>query len=85
MNDTATAPWDLSISASDFEKLKVGLSEPTMDERWKITLSPTDSDPENISRNNGKISVVSVAAGQGRHIISFLFCRLMTVVIREKS
>lgn len=60
MNNTATAPWDLSISASDFEKLKAGLMPDDMNVRWRITsYAVADANPDNISsKDNGKISVI---------------------------
>jgi len=52
-----TAPWDLSISASDFEKLKSGFTPQDMNHRWIITTSVADPDPDHNSSSNNKIFI----------------------------
>jgi hypothetical protein len=49
MDDPATAPWDLSISDVDFEKLKAGFEALDMNQRWEIITKDPDE--------NGIISV----------------------------
>lgn len=49
MQKPATAPWSLSISNSDFQKLTAGFKPRDMDDRWRVVVSPADE--------NGTISV----------------------------
>ncbi|OJJ07576.1 hypothetical protein ASPVEDRAFT_155399 [Aspergillus versicolor CBS 583.65] len=49
MQKPATAPWGLSISNSDFQKLTAGYKPRGMDDRWRVAVSPPDQ--------NGTISV----------------------------
>jgi hypothetical protein len=46
MVDPATAPWGVSISDADFEKLKVGFEPRDMDDKWLIQIA--DPDPSGI-------------------------------------
>ena len=39
MQEPATAPWGLSISETDLDKLKAGLEPEFMEDRWHITFS----------------------------------------------
>lgn len=41
-----TSAWDLSISASDFDKLKVGFRPECMEDRWVIQVTDPDPDPD---------------------------------------
>jgi len=70
----ATAPWDLSISASDFEKLKAGFTPRDMNDRWEITTSVADSDPDHNSGSNSKIFVYFARSwtGEKHYILSLL-------------
>ncbi|MCJ1386771.1 hypothetical protein MMC17_009897 [Xylographa soralifera] len=49
MEEPATAPWDLSISDADFEKLKAGFASGDMDDHWIISVTDLDQ--------NGKVSI----------------------------
>ncbi|KAF2813238.1 uncharacterized protein BDZ99DRAFT_252032 [Mytilinidion resinicola] len=49
MDDPATAPWGLSISNADFEKLRAGFEPRDMDDKWAV--SATDPD------QSGNISI----------------------------
>jgi hypothetical protein len=42
MVEPATASWGLSISDSDFEKLKAGFKSTSMDERWDASVADLD-------------------------------------------
>jgi len=42
MVDPATAPWGLTISDTDFEKLKAGFQPADMDDRWAISAADSD-------------------------------------------
>lgn len=44
MVDPATAPWDQSISAADFSKLKAGFEALDMNHRWEIKADDPDED-----------------------------------------
>jgi hypothetical protein len=37
MQEPATAPWGLSISDADFEKLKAGSKPQGMDDKWRVS------------------------------------------------
>jgi len=52
MVDPATAPWSLTISDTDFEKLKAGFEPADMDDRWAI--SAADS-------NDGRTTNITLA------------------------
>lgn len=39
MLDPAIAPWDLSISDADFEKLKAGFEPQDMDDKWRVSVT----------------------------------------------
>lgn len=45
-----TAPWDLSISDADVEKLRVGFKSHSMDDKWDLLVEDPD-------KNNGGFSV----------------------------
>ncbi|KAH8693585.1 hypothetical protein BGW36DRAFT_463264 [Talaromyces proteolyticus] len=36
MQEPATAPWGLSISDTDFKKLKAGFEPQDMDDKWRV-------------------------------------------------
>lgn len=44
MKEPLTAPWDLSISDADVEKLKVGFKPHSMDDKWDILVENPDKD-----------------------------------------
>lgn len=44
MREPGTAPWDLSISDTDFEKLKAGYKPRYMDDRWTWAVDGPDPD-----------------------------------------
>ncbi|KAI1456388.1 hypothetical protein F4805DRAFT_432683 [Annulohypoxylon moriforme] len=49
MKEPLTAPWGLSISDTDVEKLKVGVKSRSMDDKWDILVEDPDE--------NGNISI----------------------------
>jgi hypothetical protein len=58
MVDPETAPWNLSISDADFEKLKAGFASQSMDDKWTVTVADPD--------DRGIISITVTRAGTGR-------------------
>ncbi|CAI7656661.1 unnamed protein product [Penicillium pancosmium] len=48
MEEPATAPWGLSISDADFEKLKAGFNPRDMDDKWHVFVTD-QSESSNIS------------------------------------
>ena len=42
MEDPATALWDLSISDTDFDKLKAGFESEDMDDKWIVSVTDLD-------------------------------------------
>ncbi|MCJ1417779.1 hypothetical protein MMC32_004124 [Xylographa parallela] len=49
MEEPAIAPWDVSISNADFQKLKAGFKPEDMDDKWLVSVTDLDQ--------NGKISI----------------------------
>ncbi|KAE8373853.1 hypothetical protein BDV26DRAFT_296524 [Aspergillus bertholletiae] len=60
MQEPATAPWGLSISDADVEKLKAGLEPKDQDGKWRI--SATDQS------QSGNISVHLARSGTGKEV-----------------
>ncbi|OTA63980.1 hypothetical protein K449DRAFT_380915 [Hypoxylon sp. EC38] len=48
MQEPATAPWGLSISDADFEKLKAGFEPQDQDDKWRVSVTD-QSESGNIS------------------------------------
>lgn len=65
MQKPATAPWGLSISETDFEKLTAGFEPQDQDDKWRVVVSPLGE--------NGIISVHFSRTGTGiPHYIFFI-------------
>lgn len=58
MQEPATAPWGLSISDADFEKLKAGFEPQDQDDKWRV--SATDQS------QSGTISIHVSRSGTGK-------------------
>ncbi|KHN94780.1 uncharacterized protein MAM_07376 [Metarhizium album ARSEF 1941] len=61
MQEPATAPWGLSISDADFEKLKAGFEPQDQDDKWRVSV--TDR-----SRSGGNLSIHLARSGTGKEL-----------------
>jgi hypothetical protein len=59
MVDPATVSWGLSISSTDFEKLKAGFESSEMEDKWTISV-------ENLEHSGGKISITFMRSWTGQ-------------------
>lgn len=60
MQEPATAPWGLSISDADLEKLKAGFEPQDQDDKWRV--SATDQS------QRGTISIHLARSGTGKEL-----------------
>ena len=57
MQEPATAPWGLSISDADFEKLKAGFEPQDQDDKWRVSVTDQSQ--------SGTISIHLARSGTG--------------------
>lgn len=61
IKEPATAPWNLIISTTDFEKLKAGFEPQAMEDRWRISATTDQS-------QNGTISIHMIRSWTDKEI-----------------
>lgn len=59
MLDPMTAPWGLSISDADFEKLKAGFKPVDQDDKWAVLVA-------DLLDHRGNVSITLIRSGTGR-------------------
>lgn len=60
MQEPATAPWGLSISDADFEKLKAGFEPQDQDDKWRVSVTDQSQ--------SGNISIHLARSGTGKEL-----------------
>ena len=60
MQEPATAPWGLSISDADLEKLKAGLEPQDQDDKWRVSATAQSQ--------SGTISIHLARSGTGKEL-----------------